>query len=244
MPHTWASTATLDDKDPHTAIVIWFSGAWALQVAEILPEYANLRKLLRNASSGLAFSQEAATGMIGLLEGLLGENEASRLHTALNLLAELAQAPAIPLSKAGATVPVSSDAEPAQLTRVLNHLHKRFSEPLRVDALCRIGNLSPRSLHRLFVKHTGESVSSYLSKLRIARACMRLGETGLPVNIIAQEVGLPNLANFNRQFRRVRQLTPTAYREYFRTHGNSPGRSTGEELSVRPPSLERRRRVG
>ena len=244
MPHTWASTATLDDKDPHIAIVIWFSGAWALQVAEILPEYANLRKLLRNASSGLAFSQEGATGMIGLLEGLLGENDASRLHTALNLLAELAQAPAIPLSKAGATVPVSSDAEPAQLTRVLNHLHKRFSEPLRVDALCRIGNLSPRSLHRLFVKHTGESVRSYLSKLRIAGACMRLGETGLPVNIIAQEVGLPNLANFNRQFRRVRQLTPTAYREYFRTHGSSPGRSTGEELLVRPPSLERRHRAG
>ena len=49
MPHTWASTATLDDKDPHTAIVIWFSGTWALQVAEILPEYGNLRKLLRNA---------------------------------------------------------------------------------------------------------------------------------------------------------------------------------------------------
>jgi AraC-like DNA-binding protein len=243
MPHTWASTATLDEKDPHTAIVIWFSGAWALQVAEILPEYANLRKLLRSASSGLAFAQEAATGMTGLLEGLLGENAVSRLQTALNLLVELAQAPAIPLSKALATVPASSDAEPAQLTRVLNHLHKRFSEPLRIDALCRIGNLSPRSLHRLFVKHTGESVSSYLSKLRVARACMRLGETGLPVNIIAQEVGLPNLANFNRQFRRVRQLTPTAYREYFRAHGMSPVRSTAEELLLRPPSLDRHRRA-
>lgn len=243
MPHTWASTATLDDNDPHIAIVIWFSGSWALQVAEILPEYANLRKLLRNASSGLAFSQEAATGMIGLLDRLLGEDAVSRLHTALNLLVELAQVPAISLSKTGATLPASSDAEPAQLTRVLNHLHKRFSEPLRIDALCRIGNLSPRSLHRLFVKHTGESVSSYLSKLRVARACMRLGETGLPVNIIAQEVGLPNLANFNRQFRRVRQLTPTAYRDYFRSHGMSPVRSTAEELLLRPPSLDRHRRA-
>jgi AraC-like DNA-binding protein len=243
MPHTWASTATLDDNDPHIAIVIWFSGSWALQVAEILPEYANLRKLLRNASSGLAFSQEAATGMIGLLDRLLGEDAVSRLHTALNLLVELAQVPAISLSKTGATLPASSDAEPAQLTRVLNHLHKRFSEPLRIDALCRIGNLSPRSLHRLFVKHTGESVSSYLSKLRVARACMRLGETGPPVNIIAQEVGLPNLANFNRQFRRVRQLTPTAYRDYFRSHGMSPVRSTAEELLLRPPSLDRHRRA-
>ncbi len=133
MPHTWASTATLNDENPHTAIVIWFSGAWALQVAEILPEYGNIRKLLRNCSAGLAFSHDAATRMMALQEGLLGENAAARLHTALNLLQELAQAPATPLSKAGATVAAASDAEPAQLTRVLNHLHKRFSEPLRID---------------------------------------------------------------------------------------------------------------
>ena len=78
MPHTWASTATLCEEDPHTAIVIWFSGAWALQVAEVLPEYANLRKLLRNASTGLAFSSEAATRVMNLRAGLLGESATSR----------------------------------------------------------------------------------------------------------------------------------------------------------------------
>jgi AraC-like DNA-binding protein len=242
MPHTWASTATLHEGEPHIAIVIWFAGNWALRVAEVLPEYANLRKLLRNAVNGLAFGTEAATRVISMREELLGESATLRVHTALNLLLELAQTPAVQLSKVGATVPVVSDAEPAQLTRVLNHLHKRFSEPLRIDALCRIGNISPRSLHRLFVKHTGESVTSYLSKLRIGRACMRLGETDLPVSMIAYEVGLSNLANFNRQFRRVRRMTPTAYREYFRKHGSSPVRSTAEELLSRPPSLERDRR--
>lgn len=75
MPHTWASTATLDEENPHTAIVIWFSGAWALQVAEILPEYGNLRKLLRNSATGLAFSQDAATRMVALQEGLLGKTQ-------------------------------------------------------------------------------------------------------------------------------------------------------------------------
>jgi AraC-like DNA-binding protein len=239
LPHTWASTATLDGENPHTAIVIWFSGAWALKAAEVFPEYANLRKLLRRATTGLAFTHETAARVMTLREGLLEESATARLHTALHLLLELAQASATPLSKAGTIVPANSDAEPAQLTRVLNQLHKRFSEPLRIDALCRIGNISPRSLHRLFIRHTGESVSSYLSKLRIGRACMRLGETDLPVNLIAQEVGLPNLANFNRQFRRLRQLTPTAYREYFRIHGTSPGRSVAEDLLTRPPSLER-----
>ena len=243
MPHTWASTATLVKEEPHTAIVIWFSGAWALRVAEICPEYARLRKLLRNASNGLVFSSETATRVAGRLEDLLNEGATSRLHTALDLLLELADAQATQLSKAAATVATNLDAEPAQLTRVLNHLHKRFHEPVRIDVLCRIGNISSRSLHRLFVKHTGESVSTYLSKLRIGRACMRLAETNFPVSMIADEVGLSNLANFNRQFRRIRQMTPTAYREHFRQHGTSPDRSAAKDLLVRPPSLEHSRRA-
>jgi AraC-like DNA-binding protein len=241
MPHTWASTATLHSGEPHTAIVIWFSRTWALQVAEVCPEYAKIRKLLRSASTGLAFRTETAVMVTGRLEALLGESATNRLHTALDLLLELAESQATPLSKSGVTVLATSDGEPAQLTRVLNHLHKRFQEPIRIDALCKVGNISPRSLHRLFVKHTGESVSDYLSKLRIGRACMRLAETDLPVSMIAYEVGLSNLANFNRQFRRVRNMTPTGYREYFRKHGTSPGVSMADDLLIRPKSLDRHR---
>ncbi len=243
MPHTWASTATLAQGEPHIAIVIWFSGAWALRVAEVCPEYAKLRKLLRNAANGLAFSRETATRVTGLLNGLLAESATSRLHTALDLLLELADDQAAHLSKVAATVATNLDAEPAQLTRVLNHLHKRFHEPVRIGTLCRIGNISARSLHRLFVKHTGESVSAYLSRLRIGRACMRLAETNFPVSMIADEVGLSNLANFNRQFRRIRKMTPSAYREHFRKHGTSPERSTAKDLLIRPPSLDRSRRL-
>jgi hypothetical protein len=75
---------------------------------------------------------------------------------------------------------------------------------------------------------------------------MRLAETELPISFIAQEVGLSNLANFNRQFRRLREMTPKQYRESFRRNGALPDAPRRDDLSQRPPSLEktRRRRVG
>jgi AraC-like DNA-binding protein len=121
---------------------------------------------------------------------------------------------------------------------VLQHLHRQFQEPIRIDALCGVGNISARSLHRLFVKHTGDSVSEYLCKLRIGRACMRLAESDMPVSLIAYEVGLSNLANFNRQFRRIRQMTPSAYRRYFKLHALLPEKTSRAELQIRPKSLE------
>jgi transcriptional regulator GlxA family with amidase domain len=172
----------------------------------------------------------------------LSEVPRTRLHAALDLLVRIAGEQTTHLSKNAMTVAASMDGEPTQLTRVLNHLHKRFREPVSVHGLCKVGNISERSLHRLFVKHTGGSVSEYLCKLRIGRACMRLAETDLPVSVIAFEVGLSNLANFNRQFRRVRGMTPSGYRKSFQRRGDLPEISSMEELSTRPYSLDRQQK--
>jgi AraC-like DNA-binding protein len=238
MPHTWASTATLHQNEPHTAIVIWFSGHWALQMAQVCPEYAAIRRLLRNASTGLEFPRAFAKRVAGRLDQILSESPQSRLHATLELLVALAGVNAVNLSKTAMTVPSAEDSEPAQFTRVLQYLHRQFQEPIRIDALCCVGNLSARSLHRLFVSHTGDSVSEYLCKLRIGRACMRLAETDMPVSMIAYEVGLSNLANFNRQFRRTRQMTPSTYRRSFKHRARMPEKTSRAELQVRPRSLE------
>ena len=169
----------------------------------------------------------------------------TRLHSALDLLVFIAGEQATNLSKNAMTVPASSDGESAQLTRMLNHLHKRFQEPVSIQGLCKVGNISERSLHRLFVKHTGGSVTEYLCNLRIGRACMRLAETDLPISMIAFEVGLSNLANFNRQFRRVRGITPSSYRKSFQQRGDLHETLGSEVLLTRPYSLDRqRKRVG
>jgi len=242
MPHTWASTDTFEPGEPHTAIVIWFSRKWALQLAELCPEYSVVRRLLQSASTGLAFTPEIATRMAGRIPHLLSEVPQMRLHAALDLLVCIAGERATNLSKNAMTVPTSIDSEPTQLTRMLNHLHKRFQEPVSIHGLCKVGNISERSLHRLFVKHTGGSVSDYLCKLRIGRACMRLAETDLPVSMIAFEVGLSNLANFNRQFRRVRGITPSGYRRSFQQRGGLHEISGTEELTTRPYSLDRQQK--
>jgi AraC-like DNA-binding protein len=242
MPHTWASTEALEKSELHTAIVIWFSREWALRLAELCPEYSAVRRLLQNASTGLSFTSETATQMAGRLPHLLSEVPQVRLHAALDLLVSIAAEQATNLSKNAMTVPASSDGEPAQLTRMLNHLHKRFQEPISIHGLCRVGNISERSLHRLFVKHTGESVTDYLCKLRIGRACMRLAETDLPISVIAFEVGLSNLANFNRQFRRVRGITPSSYRRSFQKRGDLAETFGSEEMLTRPYSLDRQRK--
>ncbi|MGA7377735.1 MAG: AraC family transcriptional regulator [Candidatus Sulfotelmatobacter sp.] len=237
MPHTWASTAAIDESIPHTALVIWFTREWALKAADACREIAPLRKLINRSGRGLSFPVEAAAKMESRLPVLLSESPLKRLHTAQELLCELADTEAVPLATQTATRPESS-SESRQLARVLERLHQNFDHPIRLDELCKVANLSARSLHRLFVRHIGENFSEYLGRLRIGRACMLLVETERPIGVIAAETGFCNLSNFNRRFRQARHMTPKEFRRFVIEHGRMPDSQPETDLTKRSPSLE------
>jgi AraC-like DNA-binding protein len=240
MPHTWASVRAVDESSPHVAIVIWFTEPWALQVANTCPEYSSLRKLLMRAAGGLSFPSPAGVMMESRLSGLLSDSPRDRLRAALDVLTELAEMDAVPLATPQKAAPITVD-ESTQLKRVLDLLHKRFAEPLRIRDLCAAGNISERSLHRLFVRHLGENVSDYLGRLRIGRACMWLVETDRPIGVIAADAGFSNLTNFNRQFRTARRMAPREFRRYYAQHGSMPV-VDDIGLTRRSPSLDRPKR--
>jgi AraC-like DNA-binding protein len=237
MPHTWASTKAIDESRPHVALVVWFTESWASHVADAFPEYSSLRKLLKRAAAGLRFPTSAGEMMASLMPGLLSNSPRERLRIALDLLAELADVHAVPLATPQKTARIAPD-ESAQLNRILDVLHKHFAEPIRVRDLCAVGNLSERSLHRLFVRHLDENLSDYLGRLRIGRACMWLVETDWPISVIAADAGFSNLSNFNRRFRTTRHMTPKEFRQYYVKHGRMPDLDEFD-LTKRSPSLEK-----
>ena len=59
------------------------------------------------------------------------------------------------------------------------------------------------------------TLSDYVTQLRIGKACALLLNTGNPVSLIAEQVGYRNLANFNRQFKATKGLTPRQFRAAF-----------------------------
>ncbi|RYD61051.1 MAG: AraC family transcriptional regulator, partial [Verrucomicrobiaceae bacterium] len=58
-------------------------------------------------------------------------------------------------------------------------------------------------------------VPGFINELRIGRACRLLAETDYPITEIAFSCGFPNLANFNRQFLRLKNMPPREWRRQF-----------------------------
>lgn len=243
MPHTWASNRSIDPTSSQVAIVIWFDDSWVRRLSDLCPEYSDLRSLLRRAVCGLVFEQGAGTHMRQFLDRLLSNDSRERLKAVLDILVWLSDLPATPVASPSAfegRAGAPSGYEPEQLNRVLSLIETQFERPLRLATLAKAAGLSERSLTRHFAHHLGESVGQYVARVRIGHACRMLTDTQWPVSIVAARSGFSNVANFNRQFKSTKAMTPMAYREQF------AGAKRAEDaarpaLTERSPSLEIKR---
>jgi len=77
-----------------------------------------------------------------------------------------------------------------------------------VAALCHLG---PSQFCRAFRLEHGVSFGQHLLRLRIERACDRLGDPDALVKEVAYSVGFNDLSYFTRAFRREMGVCPSAY---------------------------------
>jgi AraC-like DNA-binding protein len=213
LPHTWASRFKLESGQPHRALVMWFRSEWASALIAGLKELRPVGDMLGRAQRGLQFSPAAAARARPAIEDLFGLEGEDRLLALLNVLALLARdREALPLATAVGHEPA---ADRTRIDRVLDHIHVHYADGTSIAALADIAALSPSGLHRLFRRHTRQTISGYVMRLRIGEACALLSGTSRPIAHIASEVGYTTLANFNRQFRALKGMTPREYRRQF-----------------------------
>ena len=211
LPHTWHSLDRPDPAQPHVALVMWFLPIWAERLTANT-ELRSVATMLNRAGAGLQFSESAAAEVRPLVQHLFTLPPVDRFLQLVTVLTRLAQDKfATPLATSAPT-PTS---DRGRIDRVLDHIHARFAEPLTIAGLADIAALSPSGLHRTFARHTRLSVSQYLIRLRIGRACALLSSGTLPIGQIAGDVGYDSLANFNRQFKALKGTTPRDYRAAF-----------------------------
>ncbi|MBS1182310.1 MAG: AraC family transcriptional regulator protein [Proteobacteria bacterium] len=83
---------------------------------------------------------------------------------------------------------------------------------LNLDRLARKAAIPVRQISNAINRATGKNVSQYVNDYRIAEACRLLTETDKSVTEIMLDVGFLTKSNFNREFRRVTDMTPLAWR--------------------------------
>ncbi|MFS8213354.1 AraC family transcriptional regulator [Paenibacillus polymyxa] len=98
------------------------------------------------------------------------------------------------------------------IKRCIEFLHLNYDRDIVVKDMAAAVNLHPGYLHRIFKKHTGQTLTAYLTMLRMDKARMLLQQTDIPIQEIADYVGVASRQYFHMLFKKHTGKTPVEYR--------------------------------
>lgn len=110
-------------------------------------------------------------------------------------------------------VAVSSAAD--DLRDVLDWAVAHLDQPVTIELMASRAHVSPRTLHRRFLRRTGSKPLEWLNDQRVRRAQLLLETTDLTIDRIAERCGFGSAVTLRRHLHAALDTTPDAYRRAF-----------------------------
>lgn len=215
-PHCWLSQPVAGRSV--RALVIQFPrevfGADFLGLGAAQPVKALLERSSRGIRVHGATQQQVAAEMWRLTDPATGDLE--KLVRLLGMLAAMATSAHLETLALTAGHRAEGSRDVTRAGKLTAHIHDHACERMSQRDVAQLVGMSPGAFSRFFTRHFGKPFVSYVAEVRVGHACRLLLEQDLNISEVAFRVGFNNLANFNRQFLRLKGMTPSAYRKIAR----------------------------
>lgn len=100
-----------------------------------------------------------------------------------------------------------------RIDKIFQYTIENFTEPISLADVAGTAGMSIPAFCSYFKKSTKKTYIDFLNEIRIGHACKLLIDTQKSVLEICYESGFNTLANFNKQFLKMKKLTPSGYRK-------------------------------
>ena len=218
LPHMFKPALPSDDHPSEGvgAVGLHFPQQFVEASLEVIPEFFEVKALLRRASRGILFKNDISKKEAGsLLYRMLNEEGADRMLNFIKLLSLLAREEEYELIVSEGYV-ASLNAGNERLEKVYQYISKNYSKSdMNLEEVALIANMNTTAFCRYFKKITKKTFNQFLNEVRIGHACKLLLEEKRTIAEVAFLCGYNNTSNFNRQFKKIKQLAPSAYLKRF-----------------------------
>ena len=212
VPHNWVTDRTSRRELPLSDMLVQFPEASMINLMTAFSDFKELRPLLEEAQAGVEFHGIPLDISSAMLKAIREAKAAAQVVAFIDLMVQLAaHQNRTTLSLVNLNHKLNSKRQ-EQIGEAVDYIVQHYDADLSVTKLSKIAGLSEASFTRHFKQITGNRFSAFVNLVRVRQACSFLIETSDPISAICYDSGFQNLANFNRQFLRLKGCTPSQYR--------------------------------
>jgi AraC family transcriptional regulator len=96
---------------------------------------------------------------------------------------------------------------------VQQYIREHIDEPLNREVLAAVANFSVSHFHRIFTGSVGENIATYVRRVRLERAALKLRIGAVDIMEVALAAGYKTHAAFGKAFRQRYGLSPSEFRQ-------------------------------
>ncbi|SFQ32924.1 AraC family transcriptional regulator [Variovorax sp. 770b2] len=209
LPHNWISLDAPPEGVPRRDLVIQFRHGPIFEAGERIPELLEAVRMLERARYGIEFFGMAVCAETHW-QRVKNARGLKRFSFFCELLGDLAQCTEYRLLSGMQT---QSDGRLETINTVVTRIANDPAKDHRAADIAVELGMNQGRFGRLFRRATGHNFASYVNQARLSKACLLLMQSDQHVNSICYDVGFNNASNFNRQFLRLKGVTPRDFRK-------------------------------
>ncbi len=216
LPHVWMSNPEYingEAKEVADGIVIHFLEKFLGDKFLHIPEMENFKKILELSSQGILIKGKARKQINGLMKEMVGMSGLKRLSALFSIFDILSTTSEYELLASPGYLQKTQQQYTDRFSKVTEYIMRNFDSDITLPEVASVSNMAVTTFCNFFKEHYRVTFVEYLNTIRIGYACKLLAEKNVNVVEVAYASGYKNLANFNRQFRKYKQMTPTDYRK-------------------------------
>jgi AraC-like DNA-binding protein len=218
LPHNWVTDEDFKEPVEHRDMLIQFPEHNIQSMIKSFPEFGELRDMLEESSSGLQFDGFDPLISKHYMEQVRDQTGAIRILTFLRFLTVVSRHPKRTTLSVARLKQTTMNPKQIKIGQVVDYVSHHYAEALSIAQAAEMAGMSEASFSRNFQTVTGNRFTEFVNRVRIGQACVMLFETDEQISSICYDVGFQNLANFNRHFQKMKNMTPSEFRNVARSH--------------------------
>lgn len=209
LPHVFKSDTALNTTSRKVSL-FFTKTAFGAAFFE-LEELRDLRPFFKKIIHGFKVRPKS-NKLENLFLQLEGNSKLQRFIACLEVLKILSKSKHQPLSSFIYDKKYT-DSEGKRMRDVMDYTMQNYQNQISLNDIAKVSAMTKNAFCKYFKKRTNKSYFKFLNELRIENASkLLLSEEGFSIAEIADKSGFNNISNFNRQFKTVKLMSPSAYK--------------------------------
>jgi AraC-like DNA-binding protein len=212
LPHEWRSDSKENPDFQSQTFAVHFNKNFPGAEFYKIPEAAAVNHLLEQSVRGIKINDANTKSIVkDKMMQLLNTRGLERISLLFSIFNNIVSCEEIELLSSLIFVNSIDEGQNHRMNKIYKYVMDHFRDQISVEEIASQVHMTTTSFCRFFKQRTNKSFIQYVNDIRVGYACKLLLQEDFNISQIAYESGFENLSNFNKQFKKIKNLTPRQF---------------------------------